>query len=63
MIYFWRYLQTEGAISVKHAFIKEDQIQAVCGTGYFYHKGLWKNDKEGLNIRRKCKRCVEWIRQ
>lgn len=58
MQYVWKYRDSRGC-TVKHAFYSEKAQTSFCG--YFmpwYVKDEWQTDKEGLNSRKECKRCI-----
>lgn len=57
----WKYLEG-GNSKVKHAFYAPSRISAICGVGIpWYTTEKWKFDKEGLELRPECLRCVRMI--
>jgi hypothetical protein len=56
-----RYL-TEGLSKVKHAFRSKDKNTAFCGRAPSWYKGVWHSDKEGLEERRMCRKCEDFLK-
>jgi hypothetical protein len=52
----WKYMFRS---KVKHLFYSFFLETSVCGTRrMWYHKEQWRMDRDGLNSRRECQRCL-----
>lgn len=57
----WKY-NSEYGNRVKHSFYRITDKFSICGVGMpWYSSSDWQSDKEGLDKRPECKRCVNLL--
>jgi hypothetical protein len=58
MVEIWKYTESIDP-TVKHLLGSQEAYSSLCGKTIIWWGGHWRDDVEGLNQRRACKRCLK----